>query len=125
MSAAPLLKVNDLRMYYSIEGGWVKAVDGLLLDVCRNECVGVVGESGCGKSSLALTIIRVLPSNSRIFSGEILFESENILKLSEEDFRKRIRWKKISIVFQGAMNSLNPVITIGDQIVETILAHED
>ncbi|MEM2719000.1 MAG: ABC transporter ATP-binding protein [Candidatus Bathyarchaeia archaeon] len=125
MSDSPLLKVNDLRMYYSVEGGWVKAVDGLILDVYKNECVGVVGESGCGKSSLALTIIRVLPANSRIFSGEILFEGENILGLSEEDFRKRIRWKKISIVFQGAMNSLNPVITIGDQIVETILAHEN
>ncbi|MEM2189751.1 MAG: ATP-binding cassette domain-containing protein, partial [Nitrososphaerota archaeon] len=73
MSDSPLLKVNDLRMYYSVEGGWVKAVDGLILDVYKNECVGVVGESGCGKSSLALTIIRVLPANSRIFSGEILF----------------------------------------------------
>lgn len=125
MSNVDLLNINDLRMYYKIEGGWVKAVDGLFLDVYKNECVGVVGESGCGKSSLALTIIRVLPFNSRVFSGEILFEGENILNLPEEEFRKIIRWKKISIVFQGAMNSLNPVMTVGDQIVETILAHEN
>jgi peptide/nickel transport system ATP-binding protein len=120
-----LLEISDLKMYYGTERGWVKAVDGLFLDVHKNECVGVVGESGCGKSSLALTIIRVLPSNSKIFSGKILFEGEDLLNLPEEEFRRKIRWKKISMVFQGAMNALNPMITVGEQIVETILAHED
>jgi len=125
LTGDPLLKISDLKMYYGTERGWVKAVDGLSLDIYKNECVGIVGESGCGKSSLALTIIRTLPSNSKIFSGKILFEGEDLLNLSEEDFRKRIRWKKISIVFQGAMNALNPMITVGEQIMETILAHED
>lgn len=125
LAGDPLLEVDDLKMYYRTGRGWIKAVDGLFLNVYKNETVGIVGESGCGKSSLALTIIRVLPYNSRIFSGRILFEGENILGLSEEDFRRKIRWKKISMVFQGAMNALNPMITVGEQIAETIMAHEN
>lgn len=123
---APLLKVRDIKMYYEVENrGWVRAVDNISFEVHKNESIGVVGESGCGKSSLALTILRLLPSNAKIVSGEILFDGTDLIKLPEKDFRRDIRWKRISMVFQGAMNALNPLLTVGEQISEAILAHED
>jgi len=122
----PLLEVDSLKMYYEIEGrGWVKAVDGVSLWLEKGDSLGLAGESGCGKTSLAMTILKLLPSNGRIFGGKVVFDGENIYELSEEEFRRRIRWKSISIIPQGAMNALNPVVRVGDQIVEAILLHED
>ncbi len=120
-----LLEVRDLRMYYEIEGkGWVKAVDGVSFTLDKEESLGIVGESGCGKSSLATTLIKVLPTNAKIFSGEILLDGVDILKMPENRLRREIRWQKIAMVFQGSMNALNPIIKVGDQIVEAILTHK-
>ncbi|MCD6509512.1 MAG: ABC transporter ATP-binding protein [Thermoprotei archaeon] len=121
----PLLSVESLRMYYQVGRGFVKAVDGVSFNLGKGETLGIAGESGCGKSSLALTLLRILPSNARIIDGSVLLEERDILKMNEETLRKEIRWKRISIVFQGAMNALNPVFRVGDQIAEAILLHED
>lgn len=121
-----LLEVKDLKMYYEILGkGEVRAVDGVSFSLSRGETLGIVGESGCGKSSLAITILRLLPINGKIYGGEILLNGEDILNIDLERFRREIRWKRISIVFQGAMNALNPVIKVGDQIAEAIMIHKN
>ncbi|HDD64270.1 MAG TPA: ABC transporter ATP-binding protein [Thermoprotei archaeon] len=120
-----LLEVENLRMYYEILGkGHVKAVDGVSFSLDRGETLGIVGESGCGKSSLAITILRILPINAKIYSGRILLDGVDILKMDLEKFRREIRWRRISMVFQGAMNALNPVIKVGDQIAEAIMIHK-
>jgi peptide/nickel transport system ATP-binding protein len=121
---SPTLKVNDLHTYYSILRGWVKAVDGVSFDVERGEALGLAGESGCGKTTVALSVLKILPSGARIVKGQILFDGLDIVKLEENEVREKIRWKGISLVFQGAMNALNPVYRIGDQITEAITAHE-
>jgi len=119
-----LLEVEDLKMYYEILGkGLVRAVDGVFLSLDKGETIGIVGESGCGKSSLAITIMRILPINARIYGGRILLDGMDILKMDLEKFRREIRWKRISMVFQGAMNALNPVMKVGDQIAEAIMIH--
>ncbi len=120
-----LLEVKDLRTYYFTSKGVVKAVDGISLKVRKGESLGLAGESGCGKSTFGYSILRLVPPPGRIVGGEIYFEGTNILKLDEETFRRNYRWKKVSMVFQGAMNALNPVRRIGDQIVEAILAHDE
>jgi len=120
-----LLEVDSLKVYFSTIRGYVRAVDGVSFEIEKGEAFGLAGESGCGKTTTALSILRLLPSNGEIKGGKILFDGVDIVKLDEETLRKEIRWKRISIVFQGAMNALNPVFTIGDQIVEAILAHED
>jgi peptide/nickel transport system ATP-binding protein len=120
-----LLDVENLKMYYEVERGWVKAVDGISFNLDQKEALGLAGESGCGKTSAALSILKLLPWNAKIISGEIKLEGKNILKLSDSEFRNKIRWKKISMIFQGAMNALHPTYTIGHQIAEAILKHEN
>lgn len=121
----PLLRVEQLKTYYKTLRGYVKAVDGVSFIVGKQEALGLAGESGCGKTTAALSILRILPSNGEIVGGRILLEdSLDVTKLDEEDLREKIRWKKVSIVFQGAMNALNPVYSVGDQIVEAIRLHE-
>jgi peptide/nickel transport system ATP-binding protein len=120
-----LLEVRDLKMYYKTLRGHVKAVDSVSFDIERGKALGIAGESGCGKTSMAVTVLRLLPSNGKIHGGSVKLDGVDIVKLDDEEFRKSIRWKKISMVFQGAMNALNPVHRVGDQIVEAILAHED
>ncbi len=119
-----MLEVKGVKTYYLTDEGQVKAVDGVSFAMERGETLGLAGESGCGKTTLALTITRLLPRNARVISGEIYFDGVEILSLDEEEFRK-IRWKDISIIFQEAMNALNPVRRVGDQIVEAILLHEN
>ncbi|MEM2780424.1 MAG: ABC transporter ATP-binding protein [Candidatus Bathyarchaeia archaeon] len=120
----PLLEVEKLKTYYETLRGYVKAVDGVNFSVDKQEALGLAGESGCGKTTVALSILRILPSNGKIIGGRIILDSIDITKLDEEEMRDKIRWKKVSIVFQGAMNALNPVYSVGDQIVEAIRLHE-
>jgi peptide/nickel transport system ATP-binding protein len=119
-----LLQVQDLTTYYKTIRGYVKAAEDVSFEINRGESLGLAGESGCGKTTVALSILRILPTNAKVIKGKILFDGLELLSLSEEEFREKIRWKGISIVFQGAMNALNPVYTIKDQIVEAILLHE-
>lgn len=119
----PLLEARGLKMYYSSRRGLVRAVDDVSLSVEKGKTLGLVGESGCGKTSLAFSIMRMLPLNGRFIDGQILFNGRNLLQLTEEEMRK-VRWKEISMIFQSAMNALNPVIRIGDQLVDVLRAHE-
>ncbi len=120
-----LLAVEGLKMYYGVSNETVKAVDGVSFSLGEAESLGIVGESGCGKSSLAMALLKILPSNARIVDGRILLEGVDIVSLPEERLRRGIRWKKISMVFQGSMSALNPVIKVGEQIAEAIIIHEN
>jgi peptide/nickel transport system ATP-binding protein len=119
-----LLEVKHLRTYFQTSKGLYKAVDDTSFDLDHGEALGLVGESGCGKTTSALSIVRLLPKEGKIHGGEILFEGTDLVGLSDEEIRSR-RWKDISIIFQGSMNSLNPVMKIGDQIAEAIVLHEN
>lgn len=118
------LVVNDLQMHYRTRKGNVRAVDKITFTLEPGRALGVVGESGCGKSSLGLTLLRLLPRNGEVVGGSVRLGDQELLEMSDEAFRQQIRWSKISMVFQGAMNALNPVLTVGSQITEAILAHE-
>jgi len=118
------LKVNDLVMHYWTLRGFVKAVDDVSLDLKRGEALGLVGESGCGKTSTMLAVLRLLPNNAQIMKGNIIFEGKNLLEMPQKEFNEKIRWKKISVISQGAMNALHPMMTIGKQIAEPIMLHE-
>jgi len=120
----PTLQVKNLRTYYKIQRGFVKAVDGVSFDIEKGQALGIAGESGCGKTTIATSLLRVLPSNARIVDGEILYKGFNIATMDEYELREKIRWKGISLVFQGAMNSMNPVIEVANQIIEAIQLHE-
>ncbi len=120
----PLVEVKDLHTEFHTEDGLVKAVDGVNLHIGRGETLGVVGESGCGKSVTALSIMRLIPwPPGRIASGDIRFEGRDVLKLPEDEMRK-IRGNEISMIFQEPMTSLNPVFTVGEQIAETVELHQ-
>lgn len=118
-----ILSVRDLRVYFSSPRGQVKALDGVDLDVDRREIVGLAGESGCGKSTLALAISRLIFPPGKITGGKVSFDGRDVLSLSEEEFRREYRWKKIAMVFQGSMNGFTPVFTIGYQINEVLQIH--
>ncbi len=118
-----LLSIEGLKMYYDTQKGSVKAVDGVSFQLKKGESLGLVGESGCGKTSVAMSIMRLLAENARIISGHIYFDGKDLLTLSEKEMNK-VRWKGISMIFQAAMNSLNPVYRVGDQIIEAIITHE-
>jgi len=120
----PILDVKDLRLYYSTRAGPVRAVDRVSFQVEKGETLALVGESGCGKTSIGISILRVLPRNVHTYDGHVIVEGEDVMKLSDGEFRKRIRWRKISMVFQGAMNALNPVIQVGFQAAEPLILHE-
>ena len=120
----PLLEVINLRTYYETRRGLVKAVDGVNLTLDKGEILGVAGESGCGKTTLALSIMKLLPPEGKIVSGKILLGGEDIVTKSEEEMR-RIRWEKVSMVFQHSMNALNPVLTIERQLLDAIRAHKN
>jgi len=120
-----LLNVDNLKMYYKTLRGYVKAVDDVTFDVGKKEALGLAGESGCGKTSTALAILKLLPWNGKIISGSITLDGTDLVKISDKELRHKIRWKKISMIFQGAMNALHPIYQIGQQITEGILAHED
>jgi peptide/nickel transport system ATP-binding protein len=120
-----LLQVENLKMYFRTLRGYVRAVDDVSFKLEKGRALGLAGESGCGKTSTALTILRLLPANGRVVGGNIIFNDQNLLKITGEKLRKEVRWKKISVIFQGAMNALHPIRNIGDQITEAILLHEN
>ena len=121
----PLLEVKDLHVYFYVPEGTVRAVRGVSWDLQPGETLGLVGESGCGKSVTALSLLRLIPNPpGRIVQGEILFEGEDILKKSMSDMRD-IRGNSIAMIFQEPMTSLNPVLTIGHQITEVLDIHLD
>jgi peptide/nickel transport system ATP-binding protein len=119
--SAPLLVVRDLRTHFKLENGWVRAVDGVSFRLDDGEAIGLVGESGCGKTTTALSLMRLLPANARIRKGSRIELFGVDLARRTEDGLRRYRWREISIVFQGAMNALNPVIRVGDQIAEPLI----
>jgi oligopeptide/dipeptide ABC transporter ATP-binding protein len=119
-----LLRVSNLRTSFFTSDGEVRAVDGVSFDIDDGKTVGLVGESGCGKSVTALSIVQLLPkSTGRIVGGEIQFQARDLASLPEQEMR-RIRGNEISMIFQEPMTSLNPVMTVGDQIAETVRLHE-
>ncbi|HIH89103.1 TPA: ABC transporter ATP-binding protein, partial [Candidatus Bathyarchaeota archaeon] len=120
-----LLEVKDLVMYYTTMKGDVKAVDNVSFALEKGESLGLAGESGCGKTSVALTLMKLYPSNAKILKGQVLLDGKNILDMDDDEIRREVRWKRISMVPQASMNALNPVFTIKDQIIEAILTHED
>ncbi|EWG06692.1 MAG: ABC transporter [Candidatus Aramenus sulfurataquae] len=120
-----ILKVDSLRTYYKTKRGSVKAVDDVSLFVDRAKVLGVAGESGCGKSTLVSTIFRVLPRNAQVVSGEVKFKGQDILSMDLKTFRKTIVWKDIAYIPQASMDVLDPVYKVKDQMMETIMEHED
>ena len=118
-----LLQVTDLQTHFFTDDGVVKAVDGVNFFVRKGRTLGIVGESGCGKSITALSILRLLDHSGRVVAGEIRFKGEELLSLTEKEMRA-IRGCTISIIFQDPMTALNPVLTIGDQLSEVLLVHQ-
>ena len=119
-----ILEVRDLKTHFFTDDGVVEAVDGMSFTIKRGEVLGLVGESGCGKSVASLSIMRLIDKPGKIVGGEVIFKGENLLKKTEEEMRK-IRGSEIAMIFQEPMTSLNPVFTIGNQIMEAILLHQD
>lgn len=120
----PLLEVRNLKTYFFTEDGVVKAVDGVDFHVRAGEVLGLVGESGCGKSVTSLSIMRLVGAPGKIVGGEILFGGKNLLQLSEEEMTK-VRGNRISMIFQQPQSSLNPVFTVGDQVAEVLQIHQN
>lgn len=118
-----ILEVNNLSVNYQQKDKTLTALHNVSFALGRGEILGVVGESGCGKTTLMLSLLRLLPQAGRITGGQILYEGKDILKLDDKAMSE-LRWDEISIVFQGAMNALNPVRTVGEQIAEAIRRHE-
>ncbi|HUB11831.1 MAG TPA: ABC transporter ATP-binding protein [Acetobacteraceae bacterium] len=121
---APLLQIDELRTHFFTEDGVVRAVDGVSFALQQGETLGLVGESGCGKSVTALSIMRLLPRTGRVVGGSVRFESRDLLALPEPQMRQ-IRGNLIGMIFQEPMTSLNPVHTIGEQVAEAARIHQD
>ncbi len=119
----PLLQVENLQLHYRTNAGIARAVDRVGFEIFSGEALVILGESGCGKSSLAKALLRLLPRNVANFSGTVTFKGKEISSLSEEQFRSQVRWREISMVMQAAMNALNPVIRVCDQVAEPLCVH--
>nr|WP_317427291.1 ABC transporter ATP-binding protein [uncultured Blautia sp.] len=124
MNQEIILSVKDLSVEYKADRGSVHAVSGVSFDIHKGEFFGLAGESGCGKSTIAYSIMKLLKGSADIVRGSIEFRGKNILAFGKEELRQ-FRWEKSSMVLQSAMNNLNPVVTIGSQLVDAILAHEE
>jgi peptide/nickel transport system ATP-binding protein len=123
MADTELLRVENLRLYFRTTQGVVQAVDGVDFNLSYNRAVVIVGESGCGKTSLARAILRLLPRNVDTYTGHIYLDGKDVMTFGEEEFRQNVRWVKMSLVPQAAMNALNPVIRVGDQVAEPAMIH--
>ena len=120
-----ILKVENLKINFFTRKGIVYAVDDISFTLKKGETLGLVGESGCGKTTTVLGLMKIVPTPGEITGGRILIDGKDIMPLSENKMREKVRWEKISIVFQGAMNCLTPVYTIGKQMMETIQEHKE
>lgn len=118
-----LLEIKDLLLHFSTSRGPVQAVDGVNFDLDFNRAVVILGESGCGKSSLAKAILRLLPRNISAYSGQVCLDGRDVMALTDEEFRYNIRWGAMSLVPQAAMNALNPVLKVGAQVAEPAMIH--
>ncbi|MBC8433637.1 MAG: ABC transporter ATP-binding protein [Desulfobacterales bacterium] len=118
-----LLAVDNLCVGYQTRKGFIKAVEGVSFVLKRGRALGFVGESGCGKTTVGMALMRLLPDNASIRQGSIIFEGQELLAMPDAQLRQ-IRWKKIAMIFQAAMNALNPIHRVNDQIAEAILAHD-
>ncbi|WP_438021305.1 ABC transporter ATP-binding protein [Sorangium sp. So ce315] len=123
MAPSPLLSVQDLRVEFITPTGPVCAVDNVSFDIAPGEVLGLAGESGSGKSTVAMAIMRLLRPPAIITGGRVLFAGQDVLSMTEEQLRA-FRWRKMALVFQSAMTALNPVLTIGEQIADPIIAHD-
>ncbi len=123
MTDKTLLRVENLKLYFRASKGVVQAVDDVDLTLSTNEAVVIIGESGCGKSSMAKALLRLLPRNVDTYSGRVFLNGTDVMALDDEEYRKEIRWVKMSMVPQAAMNSLNPVLKVGDQVAEPMIVH--
>ena len=121
--AEKLLQVRDLYLYFRTTKGSVQAVDGVSLDMMKDEALAVIGESGCGKTSFIRALLRLLPRNVGTYKGSVVLLGTDIMKLSDERFRSQVRWQQMSMVAQAAMNALNPVMKVGDQVSEPLVVH--
>jgi peptide/nickel transport system ATP-binding protein len=117
------LAVSGLKAYYFTEKGPVKAVDGVNLQLSGSESMGIVGESACGKSTLGAALMRSMQPPGKIVGGTIMLNDNDILKMAEQEFNRSVRWKKIAMVFQGAMNALDPVYSVESQLQEILREH--
>lgn len=118
-----LLRVENLKLYFRVKNGVVQAVDDVDFDLGYNEAIVIVGESGCGKTSFARGVLRLLPKNVDTYSGHVYLDNMDVMSLNDEVFRQNVRWVQMSMVPQAAMNALNPVIKIGEQVAEPLLVH--
>ena len=123
MAKETLLRVEDLVLHFKTQRGSVRAVDGVFFDLAHKEAVVILGESGCGKTSLAKAILRLLPRNIDRYDGRIYLNGDETMVMDDEEYRQNIRWVRMSLVPQAAMNSLNPVLKVGDQIAEPMIIH--
>ncbi len=124
MEDQPLLSIRNLTLEYKTRKGYVSAVDGVSFDLMAGQAMGLVGESGCGKTTIAMALMRLSPENAIVRQGQILLDGQDILKFSDQQIHD-VRWSRISMVFQAAMNALNPVYRVGDQIIEALDRHQD
>jgi oligopeptide/dipeptide ABC transporter ATP-binding protein len=118
-----LLRIQDLVLHFRTAKGVVQAVDSVDLELGHNEAIVVLGESGCGKTSLARAILRLLPRNVQTYSGQVYLDGSELMGLGNEEFRRNVRWVQMSLVPQAAMNALNPVLRVGDQVAEPMIVH--
>jgi len=124
MAERPLLSIHNLTLEYKTRKGYVSAVDNVSFDLQAGQALGLVGESGCGKTTIAMALLRLSPDNAIIRQGQILLDGQDILAISEDQMRD-LRWARISMVFQAAMNALDPVYRVGDQIIEALDRHSN
>jgi peptide/nickel transport system ATP-binding protein len=123
VATQPLLKLEDLSVEYVLPDRRVRAVDGVTLEIAAGETLGLAGESGCGKSTLASAVLQILKPPAQVSGGRILFRGDDMVAMSREELR-RVRWRHVSLVFQSAMNVLNPVMRVGAQFVDMFKAHD-
>lgn len=118
-----LLKIENLALHFKTTKGVVQAVDGVDFELGTNRAVVILGESGCGKTSLSKALLRILPRNVEKYSGKVLMQGTDVMVMNDEEYRQNVRWVSISLVPQAAMNALNPVIKVGEQVAEPAMLH--
>lgn len=123
IASEKLLNIENLVLHFKTSNGSVQAVDGVDFELGTNRAVVILGESGCGKTSLSKALLRLLPRNVHKYSGKVLLQGTDVMKLSDEEYRQNVRWVGISLVPQAAMNALNPVLKVGDQVAEPAMIH--